>query len=311
MKFVTYQVKNTLAPFRTGFVQGDYIIDLQRAYLKMLVHTEQIDKAYIAETLLPSDPSEFFKLGKLAFDRAKDAVTFVIDQKIAVENFSKEQVVIGSPVQTPSKIICIGTNYRDHVVEMKSNIPDYPVLFAKFANALIGPEDAIEKSPATEQLDYEVELAVVIGKEAKEVEESNALDYVAGYTIGNDISARDLQKRTPQWLQGKSLDRSTPIGPWLVTTDELIDPSCLSITSRVNGEVRQASNTKELIFSVPYLISFISKLITLSPGDIILTGTPDGVGFAQNPPQFLQPNDVVTLEIEGIGILENKVINKM
>lgn len=310
MKFVTYQVKNTLASFRTGFVEGDKVIDLQQAYLKMLVHTEQIDKAYTSETLLPSDPVNFFKLGKVAFDRAKEAVAFIADQEVLVASFSKEQVVIGSPVQNPSKIICIGTNYKDHVKEMKSAIPDYPVLFAKFANALIGPEDAIEKAPATEQLDYEVELAVVIGKEAKEVKESNALDYVAGYTIGNDISARDLQKRTPQWLQGKSLDRSTPIGPWLVTTDELIDPSTLAITSRVNGEIRQASNTSELIFSVPYLISFISQLITLSPGDIILTGTPDGVGFAQNPPQFLKPNDIVTLEIEGIGVLENKVINK-
>ena len=310
MKFVTYQVKNTLSPYRTAFVHGDEIVDLQKAYQKMLIHTEQIDLAYTVKTLLPSDPTAFFALGKVAFDRAQEAATFITNENPTIESYARDQVILGSPVQNPSKIICIGTNYRDHVVEMKSEIPDYPVLFAKFANALIGPEAVIEKPKATEQLDYEVELAVVIGKEAKEVERVNALDYVAGYTIGNDISARDLQKRTPQWLQGKTLDHSTPIGPWLVTTDELVDPSKLEITSRVNGQVRQASNTSQLIFDVPYLISFISNLITLSPGDIILTGTPDGVGFAQNPPQFLQTGDVVTLEIEGIGVLENKVSNK-
>ncbi|GGM41715.1 hypothetical protein GCM10011351_29790 [Paraliobacillus quinghaiensis] len=310
MKFVTYKIKHTLSPYRTGFIHQDEIIDLQQAYQKMLIHTEQIDMAYTVKTLLPSDPTDFLGLGKVAFDRAREAVTFVTNEQPTIESYARDQVILQSPVQNPSKIICIGTNYRDHVVEMKSEIPDYPVLFAKFANALIGPEAEIEKPNSTEQLDYEVELAVVIGKEAKEVEKTNALDYVAGYTIGNDVSARDLQKRTPQWLQGKTLDRSTPIGPCLVTTDELKDPSKLAITSRVNGEVRQVSNTSQLIFDVPYLISFISNLITLSPGDIILTGTPDGVGFAQKPPQFLQTGDIVTLEIEGIGVMENKVTNK-
>ncbi|WP_369403454.1 fumarylacetoacetate hydrolase family protein [Gracilibacillus boraciitolerans] len=185
-----------------------------------------------------------------------------------------------------------------------------PVLFSKFNNALIGPEDEIYKSDATEKLDYEVELAVVIGAKASKVKKEDALDYIAGYTIGNDISARDLQKRTPQWLQGKSLDHTTPIGPWIVTTSEINDPGNLSIKSYVNGEPRQSSNTKQLIFDVQYLIEFISNLMTLDPGDIILTGTPGGVGMAMNPPKFLEADDLVTLEIDKIGKLENKVIAK-
>ncbi|WP_079710447.1 fumarylacetoacetate hydrolase family protein [Paraliobacillus ryukyuensis] len=310
MKFVTYRPKQFVLPYRTGFMLDEHVIDLQSAYQKLLTHTEQYDLAYTVHTLLPSDPASFYALGKIAFDRAKDAVAFVMEEQIEVEKWSPEDIVLGPPVANPSKVICIGTNYKDHVAEMKTNIPEYPVLFAKFSNALIGPEEPIEKPGATEKLDYEVELAVVIGKEAKEVATEHALDYVAGYTIGNDVSARDLQKRTPQWLQGKSLDHSTPIGPWLVTTDDIPDPSQLALQSKVNGKMRQSSNTKHLIFDIPYLISFISNLITLSPGDVILTGTPDGVGFAQEPPQFLQKGDIVSLEIEGIGKLENEVMEK-
>ncbi len=161
--------------------------------------------------------------------------------------YSREEVRLLTPVPEPSKIICIGKNYADHAAEMKSDVPEYPVLFAKFANSLIGPEDVIEKSPKTSQLDYEVELTAVIGKEASRVKRENALKYIAGYTIGNDISARDLQTRTPEWLQGKTLDRSTPVGPWIVTADEVGDPGDLTIQSQVNGNVRQSSSTSKLI----------------------------------------------------------------
>lgn len=310
MKLVTYRPKQTLAPYRIGFLDGADVVDLQKAYQKLLTHTAQHDLAYTVHSLMPADPTCFYKLGKVAFERAKEASNLVLEEQIKVEKTPLESLDLGSPVTNPSKIICVGTNYKDHVVEMKADIPEYPVLFAKFSNALIGPHERIEKPTVTQQLDYEVELAVVIGKEAKEVSKEAALNYVAGYTIANDISARDLQKRTPQWLQGKTLDRSTPIGPWLVTTDELPDPSRLSIQSWVNGEQRQASNTKHLIFDVPYLISFISQLMTLDPGDIILTGTPHGVGFAQHPPKFLTKGDIVTLEIEGIGKMENEIVDK-
>jgi acylpyruvate hydrolase len=310
VKLVSYKHKGGLDTYRIGFIDRDNIVDLQETYQNMLLDTDRVDEAYTYQSLLPSNPDTFFSLGAIGLSRAKESYDYYVNQPSKVSPYKREQLILGPPVPNPSKIICIGTNYADHVAEMKSSIPEYPVLFAKFTNALIGPDDDIEKSPLTEKLDYEVELAVVIGKEAVSVSEQDALEYVAGYTIGNDVSARDLQKRTPQWLQGKSLDKSTPIGPWIVTKDELKDPANLELKSYINGEIRQHSNTKHLIFNIPHLISFISNLMTLNPGDIILTGTPHGVGFAMDPPQFLQNGDVVTLEIDGIGKLENKVCPK-
>ncbi|MBM7570708.1 fumarylacetoacetate hydrolase family protein [Aquibacillus albus] len=310
MKLVSYQVKNSLSPNRMGAAFNNKVVDLNQAYYQMLVEQKEEDMAMAVDSLMPADPDQFYALGKLGLSRAEETYHYMKENAISEYAYERDEVVLGTPVPTPSKIICIGTNYKDHVLEMKSEIPKFPVLFAKFNNALIGPEDAIEKAPATDKLDYEVELAVVIGKRASHAKKEDALDYIAGYTIGNDISARDLQKRTPQWLQGKSLDRSTPVGPWIVTTDEIQDPSALTVKSFVNGEKRQESNTEHLIFDVPYLIEFISELITLEPGDVILTGTPHGVGFAMDPPQLLQEGDTVTLEIEGIGTLENKVVRK-
>ncbi len=222
--------------------------------------------------------------------------------------YKKEEVVIGPPVPNPSKIICVGTNYAEHIAEMKGVVPDYPVLFAKFNNALIGPEDSIYKTDQTEKLDYEAELGVVIGQKASNVKQEDVFEYIAGYTIANDISARDLQKRTLQWLQGKSLDHTTPIGPYIVTVDDIPNPNQLNIKSYVNGEMRQSSNTKHQIFNIPHIVSFISELITLEPGDIILTGTPDGVGMGMNPPTYLKLGDKVRVEIEGIGMMENEVV---
>ncbi|QDP42253.1 fumarylacetoacetate hydrolase family protein [Radiobacillus deserti] len=289
-----------------GVLFQDNIYDLNEVYRQYLESNHSSD-VNSAEYLLPSNPTKFFALGHNALENSQTAYSYLQKATVHDATFEREDVIFGPPVLNPSKIICVGKNYKEHVAEMKSEIPEYPVLFAKFSNALIGPEDFIQKSEKTNQLDYEVELAVVIGKEASEVTKEEALDYVAGYTIGNDVSARDLQKRTPQWLQGKTLDKSTPIGPWIVTKDEIPDPSQLEIKSYVNGEERQSSNTKHLIFDIPFLIEFISGLITLQPGDIILTGTPDGVGFAMDPPRFLQDGDTVTLKIEEIGILENQV----
>ncbi|UFU01458.1 fumarylacetoacetate hydrolase family protein [Radiobacillus kanasensis] len=306
MKLVTYKTKKGLGSYRMGVLFQDNIYDLNEVYRQFL-HKNDVSDVGSAEYLLPSDPTRFFELGHNALDRSQEAFSFLKEEMVHDAIFEREDVILGPPVLNPSKIICVGKNYKEHVAEMKSEIPDYPVLFAKFSNALIGPEDFIQKSPKTDKLDYEVELAVVIGKEASQVSKEEALDYIAGYTIGNDVSARDLQKRTPQWLQGKTLDHSTPIGPWMVTTDEIPDPSNLEIKSYVNGEERQSSNTKHLIFDIPFLIEFVSGLITLQPGDVILTGTPDGVGFAMDPPTFLQDGDTVTLKIEEIGILQNQV----
>ncbi|MEC5425366.1 fumarylacetoacetate hydrolase family protein [Virgibacillus sp. C22-A2] len=311
MKLVSYRVVEKTEELRIGYLYDESVIDLHDAYKKMLIFKQEMVMAEAVErSLLPADPGLFFSMGQEAIDRAKEAYQYIIENGIDEVSHNKADVTISTPVPDPSKIICVGKNYADHVTEMGGgDLPTHPVLFAKFNNALIGPEDAIVKSPHTNMLDYEVELAVVIGKEASQVTKDEALDYIAGYTIGNDTTARDLQKRTPQWLQGKTLDRSTPIGPWVVTADEIADPSNLSIRSFVNGEERQSSNTSHLIFTIPFLIEFISNLITLKPGDIILTGTPDGVGFAMDPPQFLKSGDVVTLEIEGIGQMSNKVIN--
>ncbi|WP_163580234.1 fumarylacetoacetate hydrolase family protein [Gracilibacillus saliphilus] len=304
MKLVHYQLKHPYAQSRIGVVEDNKVIDLHAA------QQELIDQHKIlADIIIPADSSAFYQQANIHIKHAENLLK-QIKHYSTTHVFERDEVVLHTPHPNPSKIICIGTNYRDHVKEMGGELPEYPVLFSKFNNALIGPEDKIHKSEATDKLDYEVELAVVIGEKATKVAKEEAFNYVAGYTIGNDISARDLQKRTPQWLQGKSLDHTTPVGPWLVTTSELNDPSRLAIKSYVNGELRQSSNTEHLIFDIPYLISFISNLITLDSGDIILTGTPDGVGFAMNPPKLLQSGDVVTLEIDQIGTLENTVIKK-
>ncbi|WP_077623614.1 fumarylacetoacetate hydrolase family protein [Sediminibacillus massiliensis] len=309
MKLISYKLRGKPGDYRIGSVIDDRrIIDVQDAYRQLLLSNHQKDGASAIEQFLPSDPDKFYSMGKIAVERAGEALDFCKDSQEQSFIIEKEDTYIGPPVPNPSKIICIGTNYADHVAEMKSDIPEFPVLFAKFNNALIGPDDNIHKPSATEKLDYEVELAVVIGQEASRVKKEQALQYIAGYSIGNDTSARDLQKRTPQWLQGKSLDNSTPVGPWLVTADEIPDPSQLAIRSYVNGEERQSSNTSKLIFDIPTLIDFISHLITLKPGDIILTGTPDGVGFAMDPPAFLKEGDTVRMEIEKIGVLENNVV---
>lgn len=305
MKLVSYKCKGIPGDYRIGAIHDEKVIDLQESYCDLLESQGDENTTHSINSLLPSAPSVFFSMGSVAIGQAKEAFGHAIDSVKFM--YDKEKLTFGIPNPAPSKVICVGKNYAEHVAEMQSDIPKFPVLFAKFTNALIGPEDEIRMSPATSKLDYEVELAVVIGKEASLVKKEDALDFVAGYTIANDISARDLQKRTPQWLQGKTLDRSTPIGPWVVTPDEIGDPHNLAIRSFVNGEKRQESNTKHLIFDIPFLIEFISGFITLNPGDIILTGTPDGVGFAMDPPRFLKESDLATLEIEKIGRMENRV----
>lgn len=307
MKLVSYRMKNKDEPLRVGVMLGDSVVDVQEAY--RMVHPEANTET--VERIIPSNPTNFYQIGNPAIEQAIGAVKKVKELSKQVQLYPRETVYLSTPIPEPSKVICVGRNYVEHAKEMNSDIPAFPVLFAKFANALIGPEDSIEKTTLTNKLDYEVELVVVIGKKASNVKKEDAFDYIAGYTIGNDISARDLQKRTPQWLQGKTVDRSTPVGPWVVTKDEIEDPGNLAIKCYVNGEVRQSSNTNKFIFDIPYLLEFISNLITLSPGDIIMTGTPDGVAFGMESPKFLQPGDVVTNEIEQIGKLENHVIESV
>jgi 2-keto-4-pentenoate hydratase/2-oxohepta-3-ene-1,7-dioic acid hydratase in catechol pathway len=217
------------------------------------------------------------------------------------------EVRLHSPVPDPGKILCIGLNYLDHARESGQAVPDHPILFAKFNNALIGHQEAILWDGTSQAVDYEAELAFVIGKKAYRVSEAEALDYVAGYVTANDVSARDIQMADSQWVHGKTLDTFCPLGPWLITKDEVPDPHNLRIRCRVNGVTLQDSNTGQLIFKIPALISFLSRNITLEPGDVVLTGTPPGVGFARKPPVFLNPGDMVEIEIEKVGLLQNPV----
>jgi 2,4-didehydro-3-deoxy-L-rhamnonate hydrolase len=213
-----------------------------------------------------------------------------------------------APILKPEKIICVGLNYRDHAAESGQPVPQEPILFAKFRNSIIGPRAAIRvPRAAAAQVDYEAELAVIIGRPASRVTVAEAPRYIAGYTCANDVSARDLQGRVSQWLHGKAIDTFLPLGPWMVTTDEIPDPQGLRIQCSINGVLMQDSNTREMIFGPAELVSFISQTITLSPGDVISTGTPPGVGTARKPPRYLKAGDQVTVTIEGIGELTNAV----
>jgi 2-keto-4-pentenoate hydratase/2-oxohepta-3-ene-1,7-dioic acid hydratase in catechol pathway len=220
----------------------------------------------------------------------------------------EETIEWGPSVTRPNKIICVGLNYRKHADETNASYPEMPILFNKFNNTLTGHKKDIAIPKVTDKLDYEVELAIIIGKKAKYVSKEDALSYVFAYSTANDLSARDLQLKTPQWLPGKSCDDFSPLGPYLVAADEVRDPNNLTLKTVVNGEVRQESNTSDMIFSCAEIVSYISDHMTLEPGDIILTGTPEGVvlGYPEEKQVYLKPGDIVTVEVETLGQLENK-----
>lgn len=218
-----------------------------------------------------------------------------------------ETTRLGPPVTDPTKVLCIGLNYNDHVAETGRALPSHPDIFAKFASTLIGPADEIRCSTITQNLDFEGELAIVIGRECRGVAVEQALDYVAGVMVLNDITARDLQYRGTQWLAGKAVDASTPCGPALVTLDEVGDVQNLDIRTRVNGAQVQSSNTRYMIFPVRDLVAYVSFFLKLSPGDIITTGTPQGIGAKRQPPLWLKPGDTVEVELQHVGLLRNIV----
>ena len=215
-----------------------------------------------------------------------------------------------APIPDPGKILCIGLNYRDHALETKAPIPEEPVIFGKAVSALIGPEDDIILPRASAEVDFEGELVVVIGRRCKNLRIADALRAVAGYTVGNDVTARDWQKHksAKQWFLGKSFDTFAPIGPHLVTADEIADPHALDIRTTVAGTVRQDSNTREFLFGIPEALAYLTTVMTLEPGDLIFTGTPAGVGFARQPPLYLKPGDEVEISIPGVGVLRNRCI---
>jgi 2-keto-4-pentenoate hydratase/2-oxohepta-3-ene-1,7-dioic acid hydratase in catechol pathway len=217
-------------------------------------------------------------------------------------------LVLGPPVPRPGKLICVGLNYKDHAAESNMAVPKSPVTFSKYVTSVVGPGTPIRLPAVSAQVDYEAELAVVIGRRAKHVSVEAAWDHVLGYTNLNDVSARDLQFADGQWQRGKSCDTFAPMGPAIVTRDAAGDPHKLRIQLRLNGTTLQDSSTEQLIFGIDHVVSFLSQTVTLEPGDVIATGTPPGVGFARKPPVFLKPGDVVEVEVEGLGVLLNPVI---
>ena len=255
-----------------------------------------------ADGSLPVSVRALLEAGPAALQRANaaaEAATVLLDASA---------VKLAAPIPNPDKILCIGLNYADHAAESGQPLPDYPIVFSKYSNTIIGSGDAIVLPKVTDQVDYEAELGFVVGKRARHVSEADALEYIAGYLNVNDVSARDYQTRTSQWTMGKSFDTFAPMGPALVTADEVPDPHSLAIRLWIGDEMLQDSSTSQLIFNVPQLLADISQVMTLEPGDIVSTGTPPGVGAARTPQRWLKPGETVHMEIEGLGVLSNPVV---
>lgn len=288
---------------RAGVVVGDDALDVV-GYCGLIGEAETMGA-------VPRDALDLYKLGNgflqalLARLASDEGLAERCREAGVLRPF--DAIKLNPPVIAPGKILAVGLNYAAHAAEQDKKPPESPLIFSKNVTALIGPEEEIRLPRISEQVDYEAELAFVIGKEARSVQAENAFDYIAGYTILNDVTARDLQASERQWARAKGLDTFAPCGPWLVTTDEIADPHALGLELRLNGEVRQKSNTNDLIFKIPYVVEFISQDLTLRPGDIISTGTPSGVGVYMKPPVFLKSGDAIEIQIEGIGTLTNSV----
>jgi 2-keto-4-pentenoate hydratase/2-oxohepta-3-ene-1,7-dioic acid hydratase in catechol pathway len=257
---------------------------------------------------LPEQLEDFIALGTKGVEKAEKLIKNANENDLKNVSSKASEITLLAPIAFPPKIVCLGLNYRDHAAEQNATIPDEPIIFMKPHTTIIGPNENIVKPSFVKQLDYEAELAVVMGRKAKNVPVSEAKSYIFGYTILNDVSARDIQFKDKQWTRGKSFDTFAPTGPHITTINQLEDTSNLSIRTWVNKELRQNSTTKNMVFNVYEIIHHLSRVMTLEPCDIIATGTPAGVGFALKPQQkFLQAGDVVRIEIEKIGTLENTV----
>jgi len=293
MRLVTYESDGGL---RTGVLIGGRVVDAVGAAERAGL-ADAAAQAGTTRAIIGLEPA-----ARAALERAaEESVDGALD---------RAAVTLGPPVPDPDKIICVGLNYVDHATEAEMAVPEWPVLFAKFRNVLIGDGQAVEVSDLSDEWDYEAELAVVIGRRAAAVPAERALEHVAGYMPFNDVSARDVQLRSPQWTTGKAIDRTGPCGPALVLADEVPDPQALSLRLRLNGEVLQEANTSEMIFPVARLIEYISTFITLEPGDIIATGTPAGVGFKRDPVVRLKPGDLMETEIDGLGTLATPIVQR-
>jgi len=297
MKIVRFS-QNGQAP-RLGVLTGDRIGDMQASLIATLAKRGVVRAAEIAAALVPQSARGFIEGGAAS----RDAVAGITEWVTVPAGSAR----LHAPIHDPGKFICIGLNYADHAAEANLPVPKEPPIFAKWNNAILDPGEPILRPRGSTQLDWEVELGVVVGRTARYVSKEQALDYVWGYTIINDVSARDFQFIGSQWMAGKIPETFAPVGPYVADSSEVRDPHALELKLWVNGKQMQSGNTKTFIFDVRYLISYLSNLMTLSPGDLIATGTPPGVGFARKPQVFLQPGDVCRLEITGLGTLENPV----
>lgn len=313
MKLVTYARG---IERRIGALSNGFVIDLQRASTSLLMERGRPRPRLEASLLVPAEMISFLDGGEESLAAARQAVAHIEAQRNDAAAlrardllFDQGEVRLCAPVPRPRKLVLMGLNYRAHAEEAGGKEPPKPILFQKSSNVVIGPGDPIHVPRMSSQVDYEAELAVVIGKEGRDIPRQKARDYVVGYTLMNDVSARDVQRERGQWLLGKSFDTFGPMGPWIVTKDEAPDPQNLDIQCVLNGEVMQHSNTGMMIFPIDDIIAHISQVFTLEPGDVISTGTPEGVGFARKPPVFMKAGDTVRVIVEKIGALENPVID--
>ena len=298
MRLVTFE---SPAGPRLGAVVGENVLDLA------------------ASADLPTDMLTFIEAGERTWERARTLVQQVEHDGAREGHQPLRAVKLLAPIPRPRKnVFALGLNYKEHVAEgarargSEMKLPEYPVFFSKVTTSVIGPDEPIPyDGRLSDRWDWEVELAVVIGKAGRDITREQAFDHIFGYTVLNDVSVRDIQrKHGNQFFRGKSIDGTCPIGPWIVTRDEVPHPHRLRVTTRVNGVTKQDSNTSFMIFDIPATIESLAAGMTLEPGDIIATGTPDGVGFARNPPEFLKPGDVVEMEVEGVGLLRNPVVDR-
>ena len=304
MKILRYKTNDITAEPRLGVDFDDSVLDLRLA-AEAFFDGEAGNPYELAKTIFPADMKKFLSLGDLSDSYAKAIVSWAVESGFAT--LPKEDLTILAPITKPEKFICIGLNYNMHADESKMEIPAVPVFFSKYPNTIIATEDDVPLHPQTKKLDYEVELAVIIGKKMQRVAEEDALNYVYGYTIVNDVSARDLQlEQNTQWVTGKAIDGYAPIGPVIVTKDEF-NIKLAELKLYVNDELRQNEKAKNMFRSIAYLLSYLSQTITLEVGDIVSTGTPAGVGLGFDPPVYLNDGDVMRAEISGIGSLVNRV----
>ena len=258
---------------------------------------------------IPTNMDDLITLGQNGFNKAESLLHDSTPEEKRKATLKLSKVKVLAPILSPPKIICLGLNYRDHAAEARASLPDEPIIFMKPRTAVVGPDDAIVKPSFVKQLDYEAELAVVIGRKGKNISVEDAENHIFGYTCFNDVSARDIQFKDKQWTRGKSFDTFAPMGPCITTSDQIGDPTNLRVRTWVNGELRQNGSTSNMVFNVYQIVHELSRVMTLEPCDIIATGTPAGVGFAMKPePKFLKEGDIVEMEVEKIGKLRNKVV---